>query len=102
MITRDQAYDIICGINEAAHERSWDTWCEADDLADSDDEDDWERAEDLRDQASAQQARYFREEFDNLDDDTKQHILHYVNIDNDFRDELVVWYGQDDWEADYA
>ncbi len=102
MISRDEAYDIIFGINESAHERSWDTWCEADDLADSEHEDDWEQAEELREQASAEQSEYFREEFSELDEEVKQAVLHYANVDHDFRDELVMWYGQDDWEADYA
>lgn len=102
MITRDEAYDIVFAINESAHDRSWDTWTEADNLADSDNEEDWDQAEELREQASVEQARYFREEFNELDEPTQQAVLHYVNTDTDFRDEFVSWYGEDDFEADYV
>lgn len=101
MITRDQAYDIIQDINESAHNSSWDTWEEADQLSDSDDEDDWDTAEELREQASAEQAEYFRELFHDLDESTRLAIIHYVDTDEEFRDEFVSWYGQDDYEADF-
>lgn len=102
MITRDEAYDIVFAINESAHDRSWDTWTEADNLADSDNEEDWDQAEELREQASAEQASYFREEFGKLDEPTQKAVLHYVNTDTDFRDEFVAWYGEDDFEADHV
>lgn len=101
MITRDQAYDIIQDINELAHGESWDTWAEADRLSDSDEEEDWEAAEEMREAASAEQAEYFREEFHNLDEDTQAAILHYVDTDEEFRNEFVSWYGEDDYDADF-
>ena len=102
MIDIDEAYNIIVGLNEEAHNRAWDTWTEADDLDDSDDEADWETAEELREQASEEQAGYFREEFEQLEDDIKDAILHYVDTDQNFRDEFVVWYGEEDFEADFG
>lgn len=101
MITREQAYDIIQNLNESAHERSWDTWVEADELSESSEESDWELAEEVRERASEEQASYFREEFDDLDDDTREAILHYVNTDEDFKEEFSMWYGEDDFTADF-
>lgn len=102
MISREEAYDIIFAMNESAHDSSWDTWEEADNLRDSDDEDDWDEAEELSAQASAEQASYFREQFEELEEDTKQAILHYVDTDPDFGSEFVSWYGEDDYEADFG
>lgn len=101
MITRDQAYDLIQELNESAHGSSWDTWTEADKLAESDNEDDWDAAEELRTEASAEQAEYFREAFEELDEDTKTAILHYVDTDEDFQQEFVSWYGEDAYEQDF-
>lgn len=101
MITRDEAYDIIFSINENAHQQAWDTWIEADALMESDNEADWETAEEIQQQASQEQAEYFREEFDDLDDDTREAILHYVETDEDFKEEFSMWYGEDEFTADF-
>ena len=101
MITRDEAYDIISSINENAHQRAWDTWIEADTLMESEDEADWEAAEDLQQQASQEQAEYFREEFNNLDEATRDAILEYVFTDEEFKEEFSMWYGEDDFVADF-
>lgn len=101
MISIDEAYSIIQSINENAHQQSWDTWRTADLLMESDEEEDWETAEELREDASLEQATYFREEFDELDDETKEAILHYVDTDTGFKEEFVVWYGEDEFNADF-
>ena len=101
MITRDEAYDIIVNINETAHQRAWDTWVEADTLMESEDEDDWETAEEIREQASQEQAEYFREEFDDLEEETREAVIHYVNTDEDFKEEFSMWYGEDEFTADF-
>ena len=102
MITRDEAYDIISNLNESAHQRAWNTWIEADNLMESSDEADWEAAEDLQLEASQEQAEYFREEFDQLDEETKDAIMHYVHTDAEFKEEFSMWYGEDDFEADFG
>lgn len=102
MITRDEAYEIIQNLNEEAHNRAWDTWTEADELADSDNEEDWETAEELRETASAEQCSYFREAYDELDEDSQSAVQHYVDSDQDFREEFVTWYGEEDYEADFG
>jgi len=101
MITKDEAYDIIQQINENAHQQAWDTWEEADNLMESDDEDDWEAAEELRDQASTEQSNYFKEEFESLDEETQEAIMHYVDTDESFREEFVMWYGEDNFDSDF-
>ena len=101
MISIDEAYNIIQSINENAHHRSWDSWAEADRLSESDEEEDWETAEELREDASLEQAAYFREEFNELDDETKEAILHYVDTDNSFKEEFAVWCGEGEFEADF-
>ena len=102
MISIDEAYNIIQEINDNAHQRSWDTWEEADNLMESDDDADWETAEELREQASLEQASYFREEFDELDEETRDAILHYVDNDAAFKEEFSMWYGEDEFEADFG
>ena len=68
MNTLDETFDLIEALNEEAHGMAWDTWIEADELEDSDDEDDWSKAEGKREEASDEQAGYFRDEFDGLED----------------------------------
>lgn len=101
MITLSEAYDIISSINDKAHHRAWDTWLEADMLTDSDNEEDWETAEEIREQASQEQAEYFREEFDSLDEETKNAIINYVNTEEEFKEEFSMWYGEEEFSADF-
>jgi len=101
MITLSEAYDIISSINDNAHHRAWDTWIEADTLMESDNEEDWEAAEEIREQASQEQAEYFREEFDNLDEETKNAIIDFVNTEEEFKEEFSMWYGEEEFSADF-
>lgn len=101
MITLSEAYSIIQDINENAHSRAWDIWVQADELMESDDEADWDIAEEIRDQASQNQAEYFREEFDSLDEETKDAILNYVETDESFKDEFITYYGENDFENNF-
>lgn len=101
MITLSEAYDIISSINDNAHHRAWDTWIEADALMESDNEEDWEAAEEIREQASQEQAEYFREEFDNLDEETKNAIIDFVNTEEEFKEEFSMWYGEEEFSADF-
>ena len=61
MRTKKEVYNLISDLNEEAFSRAWDTWEESDRLMDSYNEDDWTRAEEVKEQASEEQARYFRE-----------------------------------------
>lgn len=101
MITKEEAYDIISNLNEQAHQSAWDTWVEADDLLESDNEADWEYAEEIQEQASQEQAECFREEFHDLEEDTKKDILYYVNTDVEFKEEFSMWYGEENFISDF-
>lgn len=100
MLTREEAYDIIQTINEDAHNAAWDTWERADELSDSINEEDWDLADQVREEASAEQSEHFRRSFNELDEETREAILHYVDTDEDFKEEFVAWYGPDDFEED--
>ena len=83
MITREEAYSVICDLNEDAHAATWDEWEAA-----SDDEE-------LLEDASYNQAIEFREMFQSLDEETQQAILHYEKTDTDFAEEFNMWWGQE-------
>ena len=87
MRTRDQVYDIICALNEDAHSYAYSEWTLADNL----DEETGE-AEDQRVVASEVQREYFIELYDQLDQNTKEEIQHYREIDEDFRTDFDCWY----------
>jgi len=98
MLTKDEAHTIISDINEEAHSMAWDSWSEADEIGDSDDEEDWGRAEELREDASFEQAGYFRAEFNALPQDQQDIIWHYAQTDEDFAEDFKTWYGQEEYD----
>lgn len=98
MITKDEALEIITELNEDAHARAYDTWLEADALGDSDDEEDWARAEEIREDASYEQAGYFRADFHNLPQDEQDSIWQYALEDDDFAEDFKAWYGHEAYE----
>jgi hypothetical protein len=102
MKTLEEAYAIIEGLNEEAHGMAWDTWIEADELADSDDEDDWELAEGKREEASEEQAGYFRSEFSSISDEDREAIEHWLTADESFKEEFRDWYGRDEFDEEYG
>ena len=97
-ISKDEAYSIISNLNEEAHSMAWDSWVEADELGDSDDEEDWSRAEEIREEASAEQAGYFRSDFNNLPQDQQDDIWQWAKKDEDFAEDFKAWYGQEEFE----
>ena len=68
MKTLEQAWDIIENVNSEAYRMAYDLWLEADAAIDDENE------EELREEASEEQQAYFRDEFDNLDDESKEVI----------------------------
>jgi hypothetical protein len=101
MITLEEAYSIIENLNEDAHTDSWDTWAEADRLEDEGDEDEEVTAEDMREQASQEQAGYFRNYFNNLDPEDKAAVEHWLKNDDSFKEEFSSWYGYDEFEETF-
>lgn len=97
-ISKDEAYSIISNLNEEAHSMAWDSWVEADELGDSDDEEDWGRAEEIREEASAEQAGYFRADFQNLPQEQQDAIWQWAKKNEDFAEDFKTWYGQEEFE----
>ena len=98
MLTKEEAHTIISDINEEAHSMAYDSWSEADEIGDSDDEEDWGRAEEAREDASYEQAGYFRSEFNGLPQDQQDVIWHYAQEDEDFQEDFKTWYGEEEFE----
>ena len=102
MITKEEAYDIISDLNEDAHSATWDTWVEADELGDSDDEEDWTRAEEMREDASYEQAGYFRASFQALPQDQQDAIWKFAKEDPNWAEDFKCWYGFEEFEEHIA
>ena len=66
------------------------------------DDDDMAEAEDLREQASEEQAGYFRDLVDQLADEDKVSIEHWLKLDIDFRDQFSSWYGSEEFRGKYG
>lgn len=96
MKTLDEVISIVEDLNEQAHEESWDSWVAADELQDNcEDEDDIMKAEEMREEASDEQASYFRDGFDALDEDDKAAIIHWIGTDSGFKEEFMTYFGYD-------
>jgi hypothetical protein len=92
MLSRDEAYEIICDLNEEAHAATYDEWVEADDMEDEDPD----QAEEMREEASYNQAVEFREAFQStLTPEQQEAILHYTKVDEDFAMEFNGWWGEE-------
>ena len=98
MLTKEEAHAIISDIHEEAHSMAYDSWSEADEIGDSDDEEDWGRAEEAREDASYEQAGYFRSEFNGLPQDQQDVIWHYAQEDEDLQEESETCYRQEESE----
>ena len=98
MLTKEEAYNIISDLNDDAHSMAWDSWEAADELDESEDEEDWGRAEEMREEASEEQAGYFRVDFQNLPQDQQDAIWKYALEDEDFAEDLKAWYGFEEFD----
>jgi hypothetical protein len=93
MKTKDEAYEIICDLNDEAHSATWDEWMAADEA--QDEGEDMDVVEGMREDASYNQAREFREAFQSLDEETQQAILHWEKNDEEFAEEFKMWWGEE-------
>ena len=98
----DEAYSIIEELNETAHNESWDTWIAADELMESEEEDAPEKAEELREDASAEQAEHFRNLYFQLDKKDKLSVDHWVKSNEDFRDQFMGYFGEDEFLEEFG
>jgi len=97
MRTLEEAQEIVERLNDDAHGESFELWVEADELADSNDEADWDRAEDVREQASAEQAEYFRDFWYELDTDDQELVKYWLDHDEDFREQFATYFGEQEF-----
>jgi hypothetical protein len=98
MKTLAEAWELIDYLNEQAHSDAWDSWVAADEMEESDDEDSEETAEQLREEASNEQAGYFRESYWELAEEDREAIKHWLTKDNSFRYQFVTWFGYEAFE----
>lgn len=87
-MTIDEAWDLINALNDDAHGYAWDLWIESDEAEDE------EEAETLREDASLAQQEYFRDLFDDLDEEVRLDIEAYCMTDEDFKDQFECYYGE--------
>lgn len=92
LLRRDEAYEIICDLNEEAHSATYEEWEEADLM----EEDDPEQAEEMREEASYNQACEFREAFQTLTSEQQEGVLYWAKNDKDFAEEFNAWWGDND------
>lgn len=87
MITIEDARELIEDLNQVAYDRAWPSWTV------SDQQEDPELAEELREEASQEQARYFRDEYNQLPRLKRMAIWNYALVDEEFGDQFSSWYG---------
>jgi hypothetical protein len=95
MRTLEEAWNIIEGMNDDAHNESWDMWIKADELSESEEETDWDKSEELKEEASLQQSEYFRDFYYELDEQEQEVVKYWLNHDEDFREQFALWFGEE-------
>lgn len=99
MKTLDEVVLIVENLNEEAHEEAWDSWVAADELEESsEDDDDMVKVEEMREEASDEQAGYFRDGFDGLDENDRAAITHWLVTDSDFKEQFKSYFGYEAFE----
>ncbi len=102
MKTLAEVWEIIEELNGDAHDSAYDTWAAADELSESEDEDDWETAEVLREEASLEQASYFRESYYELEPSDQEDIKYWLQEDNDLREQFAVYFGEEEFGNEFG
>ena len=98
----DEAWAIIESLNEEAHSMAWDSWIAADEMEESDDEDSDITAEQLREDASLEQAEYFRDEYWTLGDEDRELINHWLTVDESFKEQFKDWFGHEEFDEEFG
>ncbi len=101
MKTLEEIFNLVENMNEEAHQGAWNTWILADELEESEDESDWEVAEDKREEASLEQASYFREAYWLLDDEDREAINHWLKEDRGFLEQFIMWFGEEEYRDQF-
>jgi hypothetical protein len=97
MKTLEQVYEIVETLNEEAHQDAWDSWMSADEA----EQNDSDLAEELREEASQEQATYFREGFYHLDDSDRDAVIHWLKHDDDFAEQFRDWFGHEEYDDEF-
>lgn len=98
----NEIIDLVEAINEDAHDRAFESWVAADELMESEEEADWETAEEMREEASNEQAEYFRESYFDLEDEDQETIKYWLEQDSDFKEQFAVYFGEDAFEDEFG
>lgn len=98
MKTVEQAWDIVEGLNNDAHDESWDSWIKAEE-AEYEEAD--EEAEDLRERASLEQAEYFRDGWYELNEEDRAIVEHWLRKDNDLREQFTTYFGEEEFANEW-
>jgi len=101
MKTLEEVYETIDILNEEAHQLAWDTWVIADQLEESENEEDYSKAEKMREEASDEQAFYFRDGYWDLNLEDQDAIKYWLEEDSGFREEFVNWFGKREFKDDF-
>ena len=98
MKTLEETIDLMESLNGTAYDLAMNSWIAADRAGIVDDDD----AEELREEASEEQAMYFRDHFYDLDDSDRDSVLHWLKHDEDFADQFRDWFGHDQFDDEFA
>jgi len=101
MKTLDEVWALAESLNEEAHSDAWDSWIAADEMEESEEDEDGTSAEQLREEASDEQAGYFRQGYWALSEQDQEAIEHWLKEDESFRDEFSSWFGSDAFEEEF-
>ena len=104
MKTLEEIWELVESLNEEAHAEAWDSWVAADELEDSDEEENENglTAEELRENASDEQAGYFRQSYWALSADDQDAIIHWLKEDESFKDQFSSWFGYAAFEDEFG
>ena len=91
-----EVWAIAEALNENAHSAAWNSWEAADEAEDE------EIAEQLREEASNEQAEYFRDDFFCLSAEDQESIQHLVKVDKDFKEQFRDWYGHEQFDEEFG
>ena len=102
MKTLEEILELVESVNEEAHSDAWDSWIAADEMEDSDEDEDGSAAAQLREEASDEQAGYFRQGYWALGEDDQAAIAHWLKEDESFKDQFSSWFGYDAFENEFG
>ena len=89
MINKEELMSKLEDMNEEAHQEVIDIWLKADKLEEAGLD---LPAEDKREEASDAQAAHFEELLEQMPDEEREAVWHYVETDDSFGEQFFQWY----------